>query len=136
MSQLSTNTTGLQAILAQVNALPDAGGGGGDASVETCTVSLFDGTGLYAVAYTTVDANGNVAAASVIPSGKAATITCLCGSVVAISHYRANSGLIRCTGSELLYTAEVQSNYGHSFIKLTCDAGETATFSTAAGSND
>lgn len=40
MSNLSKNTTDLQAILAAVNALPDAGGGSGGASVETCSVTL------------------------------------------------------------------------------------------------
>lgn len=39
MSQLKTNTTDLQAILAQVNALPEAGTGGG-ASVETSNVTI------------------------------------------------------------------------------------------------
>lgn len=39
MSNLSKNTTDLQAILAAVNALPEAGSGGG-ASVETCTVTI------------------------------------------------------------------------------------------------
>lgn len=46
MSNLSKNTTDLQAILDAVNALPDAGGGsGGGGSVETCdvTVSLLEG---------------------------------------------------------------------------------------------
>lgn len=38
MSQLTTNTTSLQAILDTVNALPEVGSGGG--SVETCTVTV------------------------------------------------------------------------------------------------
>lgn len=41
MSQLKTNTTNLQTILAQVNALPDAGSGsGGSGDVATCTVTI------------------------------------------------------------------------------------------------
>lgn len=38
MSKLTTNTADLQAILDKVNALPNAGSGGG--SVETCTVTI------------------------------------------------------------------------------------------------
>lgn len=39
MSKLEQNTTSLDEVLAMVNALPDAGsGGGGGASVETCNV--------------------------------------------------------------------------------------------------
>ena len=37
---LNSNTTGLEEILASVNALPDAGSGGGGGSVETCTVTF------------------------------------------------------------------------------------------------
>ena len=40
MSKLEQNTTSLDEVLAMVNALPDVGGGGGGASVETCTVTL------------------------------------------------------------------------------------------------
>lgn len=38
MSQLETNTTNLQAILAQVNAMPDAGSGGGGGTLNTGTL--------------------------------------------------------------------------------------------------
>lgn len=38
-SDLQQNNTDLQAILADVNALPDAGSGGGGA-IETCTVKI------------------------------------------------------------------------------------------------
>ncbi len=36
---LNSNTTGLEEILASVNALPEAGSGGGG-SIETCTVAI------------------------------------------------------------------------------------------------
>lgn len=38
---ISDNTTTLQAILDSVNALPDAGGGSGGGSVETCTILIY-----------------------------------------------------------------------------------------------
>ena len=44
MSQLSTNTTSLQAILDAVNALPEAGEGSGGGTVETCTVITKSGS--------------------------------------------------------------------------------------------
>ena len=40
MSQLTTNTSSLQAILATVNALPEAGSGGGSGG-GTCTVEIL-----------------------------------------------------------------------------------------------
>lgn len=40
MSKLEQNTTALDEVLAMVNALPDAGSGGG--GVETCTVTVND----------------------------------------------------------------------------------------------
>lgn len=107
---------------------------GGGTTLETCNVQITDASQLYAIAYTTVDANGNVTAAFVVPSTNRQTITCLCGSVVAISHYKAVTTSIKCTGCDLLYCAGVSGTYGHSYIKVSCDAGETAVFNTGVGS--
>lgn len=61
MSKLTTNTTDLQAILDKVNALPDAGSGGG-ASVETCSVRVSPDTDatVNMIAYTYVEDDGKV----------------------------------------------------------------------------
>lgn len=54
MSKIEQNTTDLQAILAAVNSLPEAGGGGG--SVETCTVTFdYRWITLNAIAYSSPD---------------------------------------------------------------------------------
>lgn len=46
MSQLDANTTNLQSILDAINALPEAGIGGGGGSVETCTVTITQEWGM------------------------------------------------------------------------------------------
>lgn len=50
MSKLEQNSTSLDEVLAMVNALPNAGSGGG-ASVETCTLKLVDNLGYGSFAY-------------------------------------------------------------------------------------
>lgn len=62
MAKITDNTTSLEEVLAAVNALPDAGGGGG--SVETCTVNIKDATGTgryFALTATVLDDNGHIA---------------------------------------------------------------------------
>lgn len=54
MSKLEQNTTALDEVLAMVNALPDAGSGGG--GVETCSLTYSDeGLGVYGVYMSYVD---------------------------------------------------------------------------------
>lgn len=112
-----------------------AGDGGSGGAAETCTLQIYDRLKIYAIAYTTVDSGGNVAHAYVIPNSTSQTITCLCNSTVAISHYYAvvSSPIagITCDGCEMLYCAGDTDALGHSFIGLTCGAGETATFVAA-----
>jgi hypothetical protein len=68
MSNLNNNTVQLEALLAKVNALPEAGGGGGSGggSAETCTVTLnvFDDNGSGGYLYYT-DGNGELIASHI-----------------------------------------------------------------------
>lgn len=61
MSQLTQNTTDLDALIAKANALPDAGSGGGSGggAVETCTVEITADNGkiLNYMAITYTDGN-------------------------------------------------------------------------------
>ena len=87
MSQLNSNTAALQEILATVNALPEAGGGGGT-EIETCTVTVnCEGTiNLYA--YMAVEAGKLVAKGTINYSAALSTRTLnnvLCGSVFVVA---------------------------------------------------
>lgn len=62
MAKIEDNTATMQAILAAVNALPEAGGGGGGGSIETCTITI---TNTYTTLYVysimaTTFADGNL----------------------------------------------------------------------------
>lgn len=129
-TQLQTNNAKLSALITELQGKA-VGGGSGGGTLETCTLQISDAAQIFAVAYTTVDSGGNVAHAYVIQSSITQTITCLCNSTVAISHYTSMAPSIRCDGCELLYCAGVRDTLGHSFIGLTCGAGETATFVTS-----
>lgn len=93
MSQLTNNTTNLQAILDAVNALPEAGSGGGGASVETCSVTLnvVDefGMGLGIAGYAAnVETNGAIETAYMFSNSVTETVlnNVLCGSVIVVAY--------------------------------------------------
>lgn len=57
-SRLQTNNTNLQALIDKANALPDAGGSGGGASVETCTVTVTPSyVELFDLTYTAINSD-------------------------------------------------------------------------------
>lgn len=89
MSQLEANTVSLQSILSAVNALPDAGSGGGGGSVETCTVSIscFDSENA-AYAYSAYE-NGQIVAkgsTSGFESNPLVITNVVCGSAIYINN--------------------------------------------------
>lgn len=92
------------------------GGGGG---VETCTVNLKTTTYVPAVIYSTVDENGKVTS---INSGycniAGKTITCICGTLIIVSHNGATFKEI--TGAEVLFQDDRNLT-----LKITSSANET-----------
>lgn len=85
MSQLEQNTTSLDEVLAMVNALPDAGGGG--VSLGTCTFKFFSESpmvGTTQICY--LDENMNYARAEVRALG-AATLIVLKNSILVVHGY-------------------------------------------------
>lgn len=114
---LTSNTTSLQDILAAVNALPDAGSGGG-ASVETCTVtfgfrSLMSEDGTEICHYLDGSMQPQSVDWSTLP-----TITTIKGSIITLYGWSSNSGM---TNATLL-----QHYLGTAVVKVTGDA--TLTF--------
>ena len=65
MNKVQTNNTNLQTILDTVNALPNAGSGGGGGAVETCTVTINNVGNRLRLEYTTVE-NGEIIGKSVM----------------------------------------------------------------------
>lgn len=57
-SRLQTNNTNLQALIDKANALPDAGGGSGGGSVETCAVGFVNSSETTCSVYGTYYENG------------------------------------------------------------------------------
>lgn len=91
MSQLEQNTTSLDEVLAMVNALPDAGGGG--VSLETCTFKYFSESpmvGTTQICY--LDKNMNYASTEVRALG-AATLIVLKNSILVVHGYGTFGGL-------------------------------------------
>lgn len=136
MSQLTTNTTSLQAILDAVNALPEAGSGGG-ASVETCTVNInFTSSGspdIFAVeGVTTTNGTLDVLDVEFTPSaGDTSVFTVegvVKGTAVSIIGYgRYSIGGIACTDCELVNR---YSELKTAVVKITSDVA-TVTISNA-----
>ena len=90
MSQLEQNSTSLDEVLAMVNALPDAGGGG---TVETCTITYYADTpmsGQTTIYYT--DGSGQAKTESVSRLGSV-TFNPVKNSIVAIENYGDMSGV-------------------------------------------
>lgn len=82
-TQIEKNTTDLQAILDAVNALPDAGGGGG---IETATVTI--GAGVYSsIIICYVDSSGNAATVTTGETGNqnGLTLTVMKKSLIAFT---------------------------------------------------
>ena len=102
MSQLTQNTTDLDALIAKANALPDAGGGG---SVETCTVTI---SGTSAVIGCTVFKNNEISTA--YNTGSSVTFeNVVCGSAITIPGvyitYDATDGEFVNIGAHPIYKA-------------------------------
>jgi hypothetical protein len=87
-TQLQNNNTALDGYIARINAskevaagLPEAGGGGGSASYDTCTLQINNPSGCpYQLAYTSVE-NGKIVA-KYSNSDTPTSIICLCGSTL------------------------------------------------------
>lgn len=96
---MTDNTTALEALRDQANALPDAGSGG----LETCTVEIWDdsfnGTSSSQINYTTIE--GDVAA-PMIRSGINTDIQVVKGSILSIEiEFRQQAG-VSGSGSNVL----------------------------------
>lgn len=109
MSKLEQNTTALDEVLAMVNALPDAGSGGG--GVETCTVTLASGGMAARMYFTSVDSNGGIMGVfERTPYLSDATV--VCGTYVTVLYVSPTATVnYTCTGAELSH----QDTYGAVF---------------------
>lgn len=128
MSQLETNTTDLQAILAQVNALPDAGSGGG--GVETCTVTISttESSCKGTVTTTTINDAGEITVVVTESASFPHETTCIKNGLICVrmTNGYANDGNPTCTNCELVsYTYGDGANCMFAF-KIT---GDNATIS-------
>lgn len=130
MSQLTTNTTSLQAILDAVNALPEAGGG---ASIETCTVKIMSGDDLnqYYGCVATVLADGVTTvdfesyAGGVQNSFFNKTFSdCVCGSGLTVNATGYNDNNWKIDGAAELLAVNVRGAYFHILPEA---AGTTVT---------
>lgn len=91
---LQNNNTLLANYVSRVNvaketaaSLPEAGSGGGNTAVETCTVTITGNASSYYpvnVGYTSVDTNGEIIYKHDTCSSSSITITCLKNSVIAV----------------------------------------------------
>lgn len=115
---LTDNTATMQAILAAVNALPEAGGGGGGRSIETCTITI---THTYAQLYfdnlmATTFADGKMSVFSIEPFSGQTPITIenvVCNSGVYV-HLSVNIPAFTITGdgdTELVGNATGSGRY-------------------------
>jgi hypothetical protein len=92
MSKLEINTTSLQTILETINNLPEAGGGSGGGSVETCTVTIdrYSGESILSIITTIIEngvekVNTTFPTSSNIPIYPPCTITNVkCGSCITV----------------------------------------------------
>lgn len=91
MSQLEQNTTSLDEVLAMVNALPDAGGGGAP-SLETCSFTFYSENPVQrAIQIYYLDGSMNHAYAGVSAFGNA-TLTVLKNSILVVHGYGGLNG--------------------------------------------
>ena len=127
-TQLQANNTQLASLIQTLQGKA-VGGGGGGASVETCTVKLGDSSYAsmrpYCYSYTHLDNNGNVTSTAV-KNNSAATVTLnnvVCGSVVTVYWYTNIS-----TSNYSIERATLLTTYDKYFnaFKITASAGETA----------
>lgn len=122
MSKLEQNTTALDEVLAMVNALPDAGGGGG--SVDTCSLRIAANASQAKVACTTLS-GGVITHTEVSPTTSSYTISdVICGSMVFIgtkSSY-GNQSLLE-TKTYYFFTDGIGVT-----ATITAGPGETASF--------
>jgi hypothetical protein len=129
-SRLQTNNTNLQALINKANALPDAGGGSGGGSVETCNLSLTPGT-TATIVYNTIDDSGNIVA-QCVTGGYFPDLVAVCDTSVVI--------IYSMPTSELMFggnNTELLQKTSHSFIiKLTANAGEDARVFITYGSSE
>lgn len=125
--QLQTNNTALDALITRVNvakniaaSLPEAGGGsGGEASLETCTVTISGSQSLHSIFYYTAVENGIITVKNATATSLPVTLSsCLCNSMLSMYSMSTISSTI---GAEVLavngYTA---------WIKITTTNGTTA----------
>ena len=144
---LTSNNTELQNILAAVNALPEAGSGGGSSGggVETCTVTLMGeypaGRPLHYI-WTTIDSSGNLTCATVFNNtSQSVTITdVVCGSMLIYSPYGGMyNRSYETSNAEILVHGTTSGFDLVSCFKIVAAAGETATitakYSETGGSN-
>ena len=134
MSKLEQNTTSLDEVLAMVNALPNAGGGG--ASVETCTIVITNditskGAGLQCWGFTVFE-NGEIKNTvytwndgDTIVQSKYVFENVVCGSVCYINFYNTYSfGYLTTNNVEEL----IGGGYGYTLVFVApSEAGSTGT---------
>lgn len=132
MSQLDTNTTNLQSILETINALPEAGSGGGGGSVETCTVTAIKegpGTSAFTEIIVTRYINGQFVASTITDFtytssrvGSEYTIgDVVCGSIAYIEVNGSPGGVYAHASATPIKTAS-------SIFQITASAGGTSNF--------
>lgn len=126
---LAGNTEKLNSLIAAINALPEAGSGGGGAALGTCTVTVRGPSSGYratGIAYTSADADGNVSSQR-ITNSSAASVTLenvVCGSYVAVTWqttYTATSSYTT-TNAELFHAGGATYNC----FEITAESGGTA----------
>ena len=120
---LQQHNTDLQGLIDKANALPDAGGGSGGGSVETCTVQIpaSDTT----CVYTTIENDAIISKATSITTS--ITITCLCESMLVLIPSRLNVYFSVDKASLITYIS------GISFYHIDALASETVTFTIVGG---
>lgn len=123
MSKLEQNTTSLDEVLAMVNALPDAGGGGGG-SVDTCSLRIAANASKTRVECTTL--SGGVITHTVVdPTTSSHTISnVICGSMVFI---KTKSSYSNQSFLETKTTYFFTDGFGVT-VTITAGPGETASF--------
>ena len=146
-TQLQTNNTALDALITRVNAakntaasLPEAGGGSGGGSVETCAVQISSEYGLKSIIYTGLDSTEQLVSVDetflITPPMEYTLPEVVVGTSLTIytgsSSTSATTGFNTFKASLLYHTATVAS------FNITAGSGEIATITikSGAGSND
>lgn len=118
-TDLQSNNTDLQAILATINSLPEAGSGGGGGSLETCAVTVVRENYTYGT-YVTYE-NGEIVTNTL--SGGSSTVTLenvLCNSSVVLN---VMSGGVKITGDAVLLTSDILADYVTYYNVVVCKSG-------------